>query len=182
MDFLQFDPQADFKLLLAVPLIPLVGYVVQIFFGRFLPRKGDWLLTAGMFASMCIAVLMVAKAINHGFSSSEPFFHLSNCVIMRTPSRQMRSVSGIRPRHSGQTSRRPCCRMLATQPRQKRWPHGIVCGCRSTSRQMAHSSPPASAPTPLCAEAAAARGFARAVLGLSALTHFVRCPAFQCFF
>ena len=77
MDFLQFDPQADFKLLLAVPLIPLVGYVVQIFFGRFLPRKGDWLLTAGMFASMCIAVLMVAKAINHGFSSSEPFFHLS---------------------------------------------------------------------------------------------------------
>ena len=74
---LQFDPQADFKLLLAVPLIPLFGYVVQIFFGRFLPRKGDWLLTAGMFGSMCITVLMAAKAISHGFSSDEPFFHLS---------------------------------------------------------------------------------------------------------
>ncbi len=77
MDFLQFNPEADFKLLLAVPLIPLMGYVVQIFFGRFLPRKGDWLLTAGMFGSMCITVLMAAKAISHGFSSSEPFFHLS---------------------------------------------------------------------------------------------------------
>jgi NADH-quinone oxidoreductase subunit L len=77
MDFLQFDPQADFKLLLAVPLIPLVGYVVQVFFGRFLPRKGDWLVTAGMFVSMCITLLMAAKAISHGFSSDEPFFHLS---------------------------------------------------------------------------------------------------------
>ena len=82
MDFLQFNPSADFKLLLAVPLIPLVGYVVQIFFGRFLPRKGDWLLTAGMFATMCITVLMAAKAISHGFSSDEPFFHLSKDVGM----------------------------------------------------------------------------------------------------
>ena len=36
MDFLHFDPETDFKLLLAVPLIPLIGYVVQVFFGRFL--------------------------------------------------------------------------------------------------------------------------------------------------
>ena len=28
----------DYKLLLAVPLIPLCGYVIQIFFGRNLPR------------------------------------------------------------------------------------------------------------------------------------------------
>ena len=82
MDFLQFNPEADFKLLLAVPLIPLMGYVVQIFFGRFLPRKGDWLLTAGMFGSMCITVLMAAKAISHGFSSDEPFFHLSRDMGM----------------------------------------------------------------------------------------------------
>ena len=78
MDFLQFDPQADFKLLLAVPLIPLVGYVVQVFFGRFLPRKGDWLVTAGMFVSMCITLLMAAKAISHGFSSDEPFPRSNN--------------------------------------------------------------------------------------------------------
>ena len=44
MDFLQFNPEVDFKVLLAVPLIPLVGYVINIFLGRRLPRGGDWLL------------------------------------------------------------------------------------------------------------------------------------------
>ena len=60
---MQFDPATDFKLLLAVPLIPLIGYVVNIFFGRRLPRGGDWLLTGGMFVVMCITVYMFfAKA------------------------------------------------------------------------------------------------------------------------
>ena len=68
MEFLHFDPETDFKLLLAVPLIPLAGYVVQIFFGRFLPRKGDWLLTTGMFVTMCITLLMFAKALYHAYS------------------------------------------------------------------------------------------------------------------
>ena len=63
----------DYKLLLAVPLIPLVGYVVQIFFGKSLPRKGDWLLTTGMFVVMCITVRMFFKAIG----SEGAFFHES---------------------------------------------------------------------------------------------------------
>jgi hypothetical protein len=99
--------------------------------------------------------------------------------------------------------------MLATQPRQKRWPHGIVCGCCSASRQMAHSASwlaPAPPPLPCAAPpAAAGRGaaaasfaafaaafatafaafaaaFAAAVaaLGFSALTHLFLWPAFQC--
>ncbi len=65
---LTFHPESDFKLLLAVPLIPLCGYLLQIFFGRFLPRKGDWLLTGGMFATMCITLYMFAKAMNHAYS------------------------------------------------------------------------------------------------------------------
>ncbi len=64
---LTFHPETDFKLLLAVPLIPLCGYLIQIFFGRFLPRKGDWLLTGGMFATMCITLYMFAKAMNHAY-------------------------------------------------------------------------------------------------------------------
>jgi NADH-quinone oxidoreductase subunit L len=68
MEFLHFHPETDFKLLLAVPLIPLVGYVIQIFCGRFLPRKGDWLLTLGMFVTMCITLLMLAKALYHAYS------------------------------------------------------------------------------------------------------------------
>ncbi|HJP01900.1 MAG TPA: NADH-quinone oxidoreductase subunit L [Planctomycetota bacterium] len=80
MDFLHFDPETDFKLLLAVPLIPLIGYVVQVFFGRFLPRKGDWLVTGGLGATMVIAVFMLAKVLyttssGHG---GEGFFHHSS--------------------------------------------------------------------------------------------------------
>jgi len=73
---LSFDPEVDFKLLLAVPLIPLVGYVIQIFFGRRLPRKGDWLLTGGMFVVMCLTVYLGAKGI-WATSHGEEFFHRS---------------------------------------------------------------------------------------------------------
>ncbi|MFT7670871.1 MAG: NADH-quinone oxidoreductase subunit L [Planctomycetota bacterium] len=88
MDILHFDPATDYKLLLAVPLIPLTGYLIQIFFGRFLPRKGDWLVTSGMFVTMCITVLMFAKALNHayaggdGHGAHEAFFKHSSEVGM----------------------------------------------------------------------------------------------------
>ena len=77
MDFLHFNPELDFKLLLAVPAIPLLGYVIQIFFGKSLPRKGDWMLTGGMGVVMLITLLMAAKAIyaaHHG----EEFMHHSS--------------------------------------------------------------------------------------------------------
>ncbi|MDA1263492.1 MAG: NADH-quinone oxidoreductase subunit L [Planctomycetota bacterium] len=56
---------AQWKWLLAVPLIPLAGYVIQIFFGKHLPRKGDWLMTGGMFVVMCITVTMFFVAYGH---------------------------------------------------------------------------------------------------------------------
>jgi len=79
---LEFNPATDFKLLLAVPLIPLVGYLIQISIGRKLPRKGDWLLTSGMFAVMCITVYMGAKALAHAYGGAHgeaatPFAHSS---------------------------------------------------------------------------------------------------------
>ena len=40
---LSFDPATDFKLLLAVPALPLAGYALQIFLRRRLPH-GDKLL------------------------------------------------------------------------------------------------------------------------------------------
>jgi NADH-quinone oxidoreductase subunit L len=73
---MRFDPAIDWKLLLAVPAIPLIGYVINIFLGRGLPRKGDWLLTGGMFVVMCITVWMAIKAIAAGFAGEE-FFHQS---------------------------------------------------------------------------------------------------------
>ena len=71
---LEFDPGNDFKFLLLVPLIPLIGYVIQIFFGKHLPRKGDWMLTGGMFVVMCITVFMACKAIAAGYRGEE-FVH-----------------------------------------------------------------------------------------------------------
>ena len=66
LGLLEFDPAVDFKLLLAVPLIPLIGYTLQIFLRDKLPH-GDKLLTGGMFAVMCITVYLAAKAIaSHG--------------------------------------------------------------------------------------------------------------------
>lgn len=77
MALLEFHPESDFKWLLAVLLIPLVGYTIQIFFGKKLPRQGDWMLTGGMFVVMCITVFLAAKAIassghggDHGHGAS----------------------------------------------------------------------------------------------------------------
>lgn len=80
MNVLAFDPAVDFKLLLLVPLIPLLGYVIQIFCGRFLPRRGDWLLTGGMAIVMCITIWMLFKALHVAFGGPEaqPFFHHSS--------------------------------------------------------------------------------------------------------
>ncbi len=47
--------KSDFGWLLAVPLLPLAAYAIQIFFGRFLPRKGDWLPTSAMALALGIA-------------------------------------------------------------------------------------------------------------------------------
>jgi NADH-quinone oxidoreductase subunit L len=64
----------EYGLLLAVPLIPLLGYALQIALRRKLPF-GDKLLTLGMGAVMAITVFMALKAIRH--HGPEPFFHES---------------------------------------------------------------------------------------------------------
>ena len=73
---LEFDPALDFKLLLAVPLIPLVGYTLQIFLRERL-RFGDKLLTAGMFVVMCITVFLAAKAISASYTGAGFLHHSS---------------------------------------------------------------------------------------------------------
>ena len=69
---LEFDPSIDFKLLLAVPLIPLVGYVLQIFLRDKLPH-GDKILTTGMGIVALITVYLAFKAFAAG-NAGEPFF------------------------------------------------------------------------------------------------------------
>src|SRR5678816_4146920 len=64
----------EYGLLLAVPLIPLAGYAVQMALRKRLPW-GDKLLTAGMGVAMVITVYMAFKVI--GGAHHEGFFHES---------------------------------------------------------------------------------------------------------
>jgi NADH-quinone oxidoreductase subunit L len=76
MESLRFDHALDWKLLLAVPLIPLAGYAIQIFFGKRLPKRGGWMLTGAMAVVMAITIYMAAKAIAAGYAGEE-FSHQS---------------------------------------------------------------------------------------------------------
>ncbi len=71
MHLFEFNPEVDFKLLLAAFLSPLVLYVVQIFFGRKLPRQGDWLLTSGLFFTASVTVFMAIKALRAAYAGEE---------------------------------------------------------------------------------------------------------------
>ena len=71
MHFLDFNPKQDFHLLFLSFVLPLVGYTIQIFFGKKLPRRGDWMLTGFMFVSMCITVLMFAKSLWAAYHGQE---------------------------------------------------------------------------------------------------------------
>lgn len=82
MDFLKFDPQVDFRLLLLALFLPLVGYVAQLTFGRRLPRKGDWMLIGGMFVTMCITVLMFAKSLYAAYHGIEFSHHSSEAGLV----------------------------------------------------------------------------------------------------
>ena len=72
---LNFDPQTDFLLLFIALVIPLVGYVLQLSFGRFLPRKGDWMLIGGMGVTASITVYLAAKALKAAYAGEEFFHH-----------------------------------------------------------------------------------------------------------
>ena len=63
--------EEHFRWLLVVPILPLGAYALQIFFGRFLPRKGDWLPTGAMFVALGIAAWMFWKAF---FGHPDPGF------------------------------------------------------------------------------------------------------------
>lgn len=66
-------PSADFfPLLLAVPLLPLGAWLLQVFLGRSLPRQGDWLPTGAMLGAFVIAVLLYLRA--QGLGEESEFF------------------------------------------------------------------------------------------------------------
>ena len=63
-----FNPEDLTKAALAILLCPLAGFVIQVFFGKRLPRQGDWLPTGCMFISLSIATWMMTVLLSspHG--------------------------------------------------------------------------------------------------------------------
>ena len=54
-----FNPEDLTKAALAILLCPLAGFVIQVFFGKRLPRQGDWLPTGCMLVALGIASWMM---------------------------------------------------------------------------------------------------------------------------
>ncbi|MCH2101543.1 MAG: NADH-quinone oxidoreductase subunit L [Planctomycetes bacterium] len=66
-------PTADFfPLLLAVPLLPLGAWLLQVLFGKGLPRGGDWLSTGAMLGAFSITVALYLRA--YGLGEEAEFF------------------------------------------------------------------------------------------------------------
>ncbi len=60
------------RLCLAIFLVPLAAGLVLVFFGRRLPRGGDWLATAGIAASAAIALTLLVRFV---FGQHDPGWH-----------------------------------------------------------------------------------------------------------
>jgi NADH-quinone oxidoreductase subunit L len=58
---------------LIILLLPLAAFVIQIFFGKRLPRQGDWLPTSAMFVGLILALLIFSRVIGH----YEPSFKIN---------------------------------------------------------------------------------------------------------
>lgn len=54
-------------------LLPLAAFVIQIFFGKRLPRQGDWLPTSAMFIGLILAILIFGRVLAH----YEPTFKIN---------------------------------------------------------------------------------------------------------
>jgi NADH-quinone oxidoreductase subunit L len=48
---------------LIIWLLPLAAFILQIFFGKRLPRNGDWLPTVAIFASLILAINVFGTTI-----------------------------------------------------------------------------------------------------------------------
>jgi NADH-quinone oxidoreductase subunit L len=50
---------------LIILLLPLAAFVIQIFFGKRLPRQGDWLPTSAMFVGLILSILILGRVLAH---------------------------------------------------------------------------------------------------------------------
>ncbi|MEQ8764274.1 MAG: NADH-quinone oxidoreductase subunit L [Planctomycetota bacterium] len=67
MDFFNLSQfgAPDLVLMLIILLLPLCSFVIQIFFGRKLPRQGDWLATMNISICLVLALFLFVKMLMH---------------------------------------------------------------------------------------------------------------------
>ncbi len=56
-----------------IVLLPLISFAIQIFFGKRLPRQGDWLPTSVMFIDLLLSLIVAGKV----FSAYDPEFRIT---------------------------------------------------------------------------------------------------------
>ena len=58
---------------LIIVLLPLLAFVIQLFFGKRLPRQGDWLPTTAMFVGLLLSLIIAGQV----FSRYDPGFRVA---------------------------------------------------------------------------------------------------------
>ncbi len=61
---------------LVILLLPLAAFVIQIFFGKRLPRQGDWLPTSAMFIGLILAIMIFGRVL----ANYDPAFKITHTV------------------------------------------------------------------------------------------------------
>ena len=59
-------------LALAITVLPLCAFVIQVFFGRFLPRQGDWLPTTAVGAGLAMSLYLLVTGVFGHHDGMEP--------------------------------------------------------------------------------------------------------------
>ena len=99
MNSLQSTPETLLcKLALVILLLPLAGFVVQVFFGKKIPptsRQGDWIPTAAIFGSLLISCYMVVLflASPEGISAQRWYPELAGSWIQLGPANGTQGTS-----------------------------------------------------------------------------------------
>ena len=67
---------------ISVLLIPIISFLILIFFGKRLPRKGDWLATGLLFLNLTISIIILSGLTNSGvYSVSFEWFNLGDSPL-----------------------------------------------------------------------------------------------------
>jgi NADH-quinone oxidoreductase subunit L len=73
------------KLALIITALPLAAFVIQVFFGRFLPRQGDWLPMSAVGAGLAMSTFLLVKHVLFGhFGPAEAMRHGMAPVMWKT--------------------------------------------------------------------------------------------------